>query len=147
MTTPTESLHGELRHTIDLFYRAVAEQDMALLSQTVTDDWQYIPPAGNEAPGTGQLASAFKNLAVALSEMKIELLDVLIHGNKIGVRARVTGRQTGPWMGAAATSSEVDFAVHSFHEVRDGRICKTWHLEDWLGLFKQIGGVPPNLAL
>ncbi len=148
MTTPTESLQGELRHTIDLFYRAVAEQDMALLSQTVTDDWQYIPPtsAGGH-PGPDQLATAFKDLTVALSDMQIELLDVLIHDNKVGVRARVTGCQTGPWMGAAATSSKVDFAVHSFHEIRDGRICKTWHLEDWLGLFRQIGGVPPNLAL
>jgi predicted ester cyclase len=143
----TEALHGALRHTIDRFYQAVATQDLALLGSVVTEDWQYIPPAREGQGGASQLAQAFEDLAVALTDMHIELLDVLIHENKVGVRARVTGRQTGPWMGLAASASQVDFAVHSFHEVRDGRICKTWHLEDWLGLFRQIGGVPPDLSI
>jgi predicted ester cyclase len=146
--TTTETLHGALRATIETFYRAVAEQDIALLGEAVTEDWLYIPPGAADAqPGPAQMQAAFKNLAVALSDMKIELIDVLIHDNKIGVRARVTGRQTGPWMGAAASSLPVDFAVHSFHEARDGRICKTWHLEDWLSFFRQIGAVPPNLTV
>ncbi|EKS71919.1 hypothetical protein BURK_008791 [Burkholderia sp. SJ98] len=29
-----------------------------------------------------------------------------------------------------------------FHQVRDGRIAKTWHLEDWLSVFRQLGEMP-----
>jgi predicted ester cyclase len=64
----------------------------------------------------------------------------------VGVRAKVTGTQSGPLMGIPATSKVVDFAIHSFHELRDDRIAKTWHLEDWLGLFQQIGELPPGLT-
>lgn len=63
-------------------------------------------------------------------------MDVLIHGNRVGVRARITGTQSVSLMGVPATSKPVEFAIHSFHEIEGDRIVKTWHLEDWLGAFR-----------
>jgi len=77
--------------------------------------------------------------------MDIQILDVLIHGNMVGVRAKVRGTQSGSLMGIAATSKRIEFAIHSFHEFRDERIAKTWHLEDWLSVFHQLGTLPPSL--
>ncbi|EIN01782.1 hypothetical protein WQE_07107 [Paraburkholderia hospita] len=130
--------------TLELFYRAVASQDIALLRTVVTRDWQYIPASCGHVPvrGAEAMVSAFAALSSALSGMQITIVDVLIHGNRVGVRARVTGTQSGPLMGIPATSRSVDFAIHSFHEVHGERIAKTWHLEDWLGAFRQIGELP-----
>jgi predicted ester cyclase len=50
-------------------------------------------------------------------------------------------------MGIAATSKPVRFAIHSFHEMRGGLVAKTWHLEDWLTVFQQIGQLPRQLDL
>jgi predicted ester cyclase len=61
------------------------------------------------------------------------------------VRAIETGTQSVPLMGIAATSEPVNFAIHSFHEFREGHISKTWHVEDRLGVFRQIGELPSNL--
>ncbi|MBP0593449.1 ester cyclase [Paraburkholderia sp. LEh10] len=77
--------------------------------------------------------------------MDIQILDVLIHGNMVGVRAKVRGTQSGSLMGIAATSKPIEFAIHSFHEFRDERIANTWHLEDWLSVFHQLGALPPSL--
>jgi predicted ester cyclase len=134
------------RETVDLLYRAFALKDIALLRQAVTPDWEYIPASAGQLPGPDKMIPVFAQMSAALPDMQITILDVLIHDNRIGVRAEVTGTQSGPLMGIAATSKPVHFAIHSFHEIRDGRIAKTWHLEDWLSVFRQLGEMPPKLS-
>lgn len=91
------------------------------------------------------MVPVFADLTLALPDIKITVLDVLVHGNMVGVRARVSGTQSGPLKGIPPTSKPIEFAIHSFHEFRDGRIAKTWHLEDWLSVFHQLGELPPSL--
>lgn len=149
-----EHLHemqdAEQRRVIVDFYRAVATHDIALLRTVVTDDWQYIPALTGDRSGSDhgadQLIPAFQRLATGLSDMKIDLLDVLVSDDRVAVRASVSGTQTGPLMGVAATSKPVHFAIHAFHEVAGGKISRTWHLEDWLGMFRQIGELPTDLS-
>ena len=135
-----------VQQAIKLFYQAVALKDIALCRKVVTPDWEYIPAPPGPQTGPDVMVPIFADLTSALPDMDIHLLDVLIHGNKVAVRARVTGTQSGPLMGIAATSKQIDFAIHSFHELREGRIVKTWHLEDWLSVFRQLGELPPKLS-
>ncbi|KLU24187.1 ester cyclase [Caballeronia mineralivorans PML1(12)] len=146
MTASNEVEHAAARDTITRFYRAIEHADISLLRTAVTSDWQYLPGASGQPVGVEQMAPMLADLLHALPDMKITLLDALIHDTMVGVRAKVTGTQSGPLMGIPATSKPVDFAIHSFHELRDDCIAKTWHLEDWLGLFRQIGELPPGLA-
>jgi steroid delta-isomerase-like uncharacterized protein len=146
MTASNEVGHAATRDVIERFYRAIELADIALLRTAVTSDWQYLPSASGRPVGAEQLALMLADLLHALPDMKITLLNVLIHDAMVGVRAKVTGTQSGPLMGIPATSKTVDFAIHTFHELRDDRIAKTWHLEDWLGLFRQIGELPPGLT-
>jgi len=146
MTTSNEVGYAATRDVITRFYHAIELADISLLRTVVTSDWEYVPGASGQPIGVEQLALMLADLLHALPDMKIILLDVLVHDAMVGVRAKVTGTQSGPFMGIPATSKAVDFAIHSFHELRDDRIAKTWHLEDWLGLFRQIGELPPGLA-
>jgi predicted ester cyclase len=136
-----------IRDTIERFYLAFSTQDVALLRQAVTPDWEYLPPPAGTAPGPEQMRKLFENVATALPDMKIQILDLLIHGDRVGVRAEVSGTQRGDLLGIAATSKPVHFAIHSFHQLRDGLVAKTWHLEDWLTVFRQLGECPTRLDL
>jgi predicted ester cyclase len=133
------------RAILAVFYRAMSLKDISLFRTAVTPDWEYIPPSRGPVSGPDSMIPVFVDLSTALPDMDIRILDVLVHANKVAVRARVTGTQSAPFMGIAATSKSVDFAIHSFHEFRDGRIAKTWHLEDWLDVFRQLGELPPSL--
>ncbi|CAG9202908.1 Ester cyclase [Paraburkholderia sabiae] len=136
-----------IRDTIERFYAAFSAKDTALLRQVVTPDWQYLPEPAGAAPGPEQMTKMFENIASAMPDMKIHILDLLIHGDRVGVRAEVAGTQTGKLLGIAATSKEVRFAIHSFHQLRGDLIEKTWHLEDWLSVFRQLGELPKQLDL
>lgn len=134
----------EVPEVIRAFYHAFERRDVALLRAAVTDDWQYIPTlAPNTDPhGAEQMAGIFARMSAAFPDIHIEILDVVANALKVGVRAQVSGTQEGELFGIAGSAKPVRFAIHSFHELRDGLIAKTWHLEDWLSVFQQIGGYP-----
>lgn len=142
----TQATDQQKRSVIDQFYEAFSRKDVELLRHVVSSDWEYIPEPVGVKPGPEQMVPMFAEIATSFPDMRIEILDVLIAGDRVGVRARVTATQSGELLGIEATSKPVDFAIHSFHELRGDRIIKTWHLEDWLTVFKQIGRVPPGLA-
>lgn len=143
MTVPTDE--AITREAIEGIYRAFEQKSVPLLRKVVTSDWEYIPEPAGAAPGPDQMVPIFATIATALPDMKITILDVLIHGDRVGVRAEVSGTQSGPLLGIAASSKHISFAIHSFHQMRGSLIAKTWHLEDWLSVFRQLGQLPPTL--
>jgi predicted ester cyclase len=138
----TSSSEQAVRDTIERFYLAFSTKDISLLREVVTSDWEYIPEPPHAVPGPEKMSKVFENIVTALPDMKIRILDLLIHDDRVGVRAEVTGTQTGKLLGIEATSKQIHFAIHSFHRMRDGRIAQTWHLEDWLAVFRQLGELP-----
>ncbi|SAL30996.1 polyketide cyclase [Caballeronia cordobensis] len=133
------------REAVERLYRAFATQDVALLREAVTPDWEYLPEPPGQRHGPDQMIPIFEDLASALPDMRIQILDMLVQDNRVGTRAEVSGTQSGPLMGIAATKKPIRFAIHSFHELRDGRVAKTWHLEDWLSVFRQLDAVPQKI--
>ena len=133
------------RQTIEAFYQAFEQKSVALLRQVVTPDWEYLPEPAGAVAGPDQMMQLFANMAQALPDMKVTILDVLIHGERVGVRAEMSGTQTGALLGIAASSKHIQFAIHSFHQLRGNLIAKTWHLEDWLSVFRQLGALPRTL--
>ena len=61
---------------------------------------------------------------------------------QVAVRAEITGTHLGELFGIAATGKQVSFRLHEFHALENGRVVTTWHMEDWFGLFLQLGQFP-----
>ena len=68
--------------------------------------------------------------------------DLLQLPGQIAVRAEITGTHQGELFGIAATGKQVSFRLHEFHQLDGQRITTTWHMEDWFGLFMQLGQFP-----
>jgi predicted ester cyclase len=139
----TPAADDAAKRTVARVYQAFERCDIALLRAAVTPDWQYIAGSEDSVMLVDDMIPLFTNLSAGLPGLKIDLLDVIVHDNRVAVRARVTATHTGPIAGIAPTSKPVAFAVHSFHELRGDRVAKTWHLEDRLALYRQIGTFPP----
>ena len=81
-------------------------------------------------------------LSSAFDDFEIIVDDLLVDGDRVGVRARMRGIHVGTLFGVEARKTRFDIALHEFHELRDGRIARTHHLEDWLAFFAQTGARP-----
>ena len=130
------------RQSIDLLYRAFSDQNPDLLDDAVTADWDDIPLAPGQGPGPEGLKPIIRGFIEALPDVRITAHDVLMDQGRAAVRAEITGTHLGPLFGIAATGKKVSFRIHEFHEFEGERIKRTWHMEDWFGLFQQLGAFP-----
>ena len=127
--------------TLRTFYKAF-EGHPDLLDESVVTDWQDIPLAPGQAPGRDGFKPVMAAFSKAFSDIKVEIVDVIGGTHKAAVRAVITGRHVGEWFGVAPTGREFSLPIHEFHAFDNGRITHTWHMEDWLGWFAQIGAWP-----
>jgi predicted ester cyclase len=142
---PAGTNQGFVQDAIEQFYRAFEAKSVPMLRTIVTPDWEYIPEPEGAVPGCDQMIRVFEDMATALPDMKITILDLLIHDNRAAVRAEISGTQSGKLLGIDGSTKQVRFAIHSFHQMRGNLIEKTWHLEDWLSVFRQLGQLPKTL--
>ena len=61
-------------------------------------------------------------------------------GNTITVRSRATGTPVGPLFGVDGQGRSFDIMTIDIHEIEDGKIVRTYHIEDWAGALQQLKG-------
>ena len=95
-------------------------------------------PAGFE--GVKLFAQMMQN---ALTGQRRELLDVIVDGDVVVTRARLTAKHTGDLFGIPATGKDISIEnVHIFR-YRNGKAVEHWGLMDQMGLMGQLGIAPP----
>ena len=145
MTTITTNLQQQLcaeRSAVETLYRAFSEQDPDLVDTILAPDWDDIPLAPGQAPGPAGIKPIIRMLATALPDVHITIHDLLQEPGKTAVRAGISGTHLGELFGIAPTGKQVSFRLHEFHTLANGLITTTWHMEDWFGLFLQLGQFP-----
>ncbi|HEX8477917.1 MAG TPA: ester cyclase [Telluria sp.] len=142
-TTPLTQQRLAERHAVETLYRAFSEQDPGLVDAVLAPDWEDIPLAPGQEPGPAGIKFIIRSIAAALPDVQIVIHDMVQEPGKIGVRAEIRGTHLGALFGIAPTGKEVSFRLHEFHTLANGLVTTTWHLEDWFGLFLQLGQFPP----
>jgi steroid delta-isomerase-like uncharacterized protein len=137
-----------INNLIDSFYQAFSGKT-ELLDAVITDDWDDIPLVPGEEPGRAGLRAPIEGLNKAFSDFRVVVEEIIDargeDGNgMVGVRAKLHGVHTGEFFGIAPTGRETEVRTHDFHQIADGRIVRTYHMEDWLGWFQQVGSWPSN---
>ena len=117
-----------------------AEKDVAkLLEQATSSDWMSC--GGNDAcfpreKGIG----GFKNRGAILPDLKWEIKEVLIAGDRIIVRGEASGTPSGVFRGIPASGKSFKIMSIDIHTIEDGKIKRSYHVEDWAGAMRQLSG-------
>jgi len=132
------------RQAVETLYRAFSENAPELVDAVLAPDWDDIPMAPGQGPGPEGLKPIIRSLGSAFPDVKIVIHDLLQVPGRVAVRAEISGTHQGSIFGIAPTGKHVSFRLHEFHALEDSRIKTTWHMEDWFGLFLQLGQFPPQ---
>jgi predicted ester cyclase len=133
---------------IGTFYEAASGKP-ELLDAVLTEDWDDIPLGPGQEPGLAGARTLVQGLSKVFSDFGFVVEEIIdargADGNgMVGVRARMHGVHTGEFLGVAPTGREAEVRTHDFHQVVDGRIVRSHHMEDWLSWFQQVGSWPAN---
>lgn len=132
------------RQAVETLYRAFSENTPDLIDSVLAADWDDIPLAPGQEPGPAGVKPIIRSLAEAFPDLRILIHDMVQAPGQIAVRAEITGTHLGELLGIPATGKQVSFRLHEFHALAEGRIVTTWHMEDWFGLFLQLGQFPQS---
>jgi len=111
----------------------------AIEEQVVTSDYEscagYLP---GECWGRDTSIKVVGNFANSIPDMTFDIKEVLVAGDRVVVRGEVSGTPAGELFGAPHTGKSFKIMTIDVQTVRDGKIAKTFHMENWLSALKQL---------
>jgi predicted ester cyclase len=109
----------------------------AVVAPSFTD--RTLPKGRPQGPAGPAFAS--KNFRAAVPDLRCEVQQLMIAGDRVVAHLRFRGHFTGTFGSRKGGGQAVDFIATDILRVQGGRITDNWHLEDNLTLFQQLGVV------
>lgn len=115
--------------------------DEALARATLAPDFIDNTLPSGRAQGVAGVLKASSNFRTAVPDLRCEVRQMIVAGNRVVTHLHFTGHFTGSFMGKAGQGQKVDFIATDIYRISEGRIAEDWHLEDNLTFLQQVGFV------
>jgi len=130
------------RAAVAPFYKALngefAEDSPDLVRQATTAEW--VSCRGNDVCNTrDEVIAGIGARLKSVPDLKWQIKDVLVSGNQVTVRGEATGTPSGEFFGAPHTGKSFKVMSIDVHTLQDGKMVRSWHIEDWIGAVRQLG--------
>ena len=113
----------------------------AIIDELLAEDFQ-----DHSSHGEFKGIEAYKQYAMgtvaAFPDIHFTIFDTIAEGNKVVIRAQLTGTNSGPFMEMPPTNKKVDVAFIAIYRIEHGLIAERWLNGDDLGFSKQLGLIP-----
>jgi len=116
--------------------------NQAMVLALVADDYiDHNPPPG-VTPDRDGLMQSLDIFGSALPNAELTLDSMVAEGDLVADRWTLRGTLEGIFFGIAPAGQRITLTGMDFHRIVDGKIAETWHIEDILGLLRQLGVTP-----
>ena len=139
MTHDIASANKEL---LRRFYQEVyvnwnmAVADSVVSPQFTSHDWPQGGPTGPKA-----FRDYYSAIRSALPDARYEVDDLIAEGDRVVVRWRLLGTQTGAFGGIAPTGQRITLKGIAIYRVEGGKLMERWVVSDLYGALKEIGAL------
>ena len=130
---------GQLRR----YYEDVwVKGDVDAIDEFLSEDYvDHTPPMGFE-PSREAQKQVVAFMRDTSSDKSLELQVLVMDDDHAAAYWTMEWTQHGDFFGAPADERRMTMRGADFYRFRDGRIAETWHVEDLLGVFLQLGLTP-----
>jgi steroid delta-isomerase-like uncharacterized protein len=121
------------------FYEPFRTGDTSVYDRVLAEDWANYPLDPGQQPGRAGIAPVVARFRADFADLSVTIEDVIVAGDKVTVRSTLRSTHRGDLLGLPPTGRAVEFMAIDIHRIEGGRIAETWHVEDYLGLLRQLG--------
>ena len=130
------------RAAVAPFYKALnaefTQQSADLVRQATTPEWMSC--RGNDICNTrDEVIAGIGARLKSVPDLKWQIKEVLVSGNQVTVRGEASGTPAGEFFGAPHTGKSFKVMSIDVHTLQDGKMVRSWHIEDWIGAVRQLG--------
>ena len=130
------------RASVAPFYKALnaefASDSAELIRQATAPDW--VSCRSNEICNSrDEVIAGVAARLKSVPDLKWQIRDIQVSGNQVTVRGEATGTPVGEFFGAPHTGKSFKIMSIDVHTLEDGKMVRSYHIEDWMGAVRQLG--------
>jgi predicted ester cyclase len=123
------------------FYKALNAANIKeapeLIKESTTSGW--LTCRGNDLCNSrDEVLAGMTQRLRAIPDLKWDIKEILVSGNRVIVRGEATGTPAGELMGTPTNGKSFKLMSLDVHTLEGGKIARTYHVEDWQGAFRQV---------
>jgi ketosteroid isomerase-like protein len=122
-----------------LFNVATRGDVKTIQEQVLTADYEtcagYLPGECWDRETSIKRVSGF---ATSIPDLKFDIKEVLVAADRVIVRGEITGTPAGDLFGVPHTGKSFRIMAIDIQTVKDGKIARTFHMENWLSALGQL---------
>jgi ketosteroid isomerase-like protein len=132
---------AEARAAVAPFYKALnaefASDSPDLIRAATAPEW--VSCRNNEACNTrDEVIAGVGARLKSVPDLAWQIKDILVSGNQVTVRGEASGTPAGEFFGAPHSGKSFKVMSIDVHTLRDGKMIRSYHIEDWMGATRQL---------
>ncbi|WP_108816319.1 ester cyclase [Loktanella sp. Alg231-35] len=124
----------------DLLSNPGSETHTAAFVEATADTWASVGDYSGENKNRDAFLGQVGGFAQLLPDLNWTVQDMHDSGDFVTVRSRATGTPVAPFFGVDGEGRSFDIMTIDIHEIADGKIVRSYHVEDWAGALQQLTG-------
>ena len=135
--TPEQAALAVVAPFYDGLNAAPGKDVEGVLRRATAPEW--VSCGANDVCGAReQVIPAIAGRLKAIPDLKWEIKEVLVSGNRVTVRGEATGTPAGEFLGVPHGGKSFKLMSIDVHTIEGGKIVRSYHVEDWLGAVRQL---------
>lgn len=124
----------------DFLSNPSSEKHAAAFMANTSETWESIGDYSGKSKNRDGFAGQVGGFGKLIPDLKWAVEEMLQVGNRYVVRSRATGTPKGPLFGVDGQGRGFDILTIDIHTVEDGKIIRSYHVEDWATALRQLSG-------
>lgn len=124
----------------DLLSNPGSQELVADFQEATSEDWISLGDYSGNSKSREAFLGQMGGFAQLMPDLNWEIQDMHQDGDTVIVRSRATGTPVAPFFGVDGQGRSFDIMTIDIHELEDGVIVRTYHVEDWAGALQQLAG-------
>ena len=132
-------------HTVSIqrLYDLINAGDIDGFGRQIADDFVEHEELPGIPPTKDGVIQYFQMLLAAFPDMRMDVKDLIVSGDKAVARVRVSGTHQGEFMGIPATGRSVSINLIDITRFGDDGLAREhWGLSDQFAMMQQLGLIP-----
>jgi steroid delta-isomerase-like uncharacterized protein len=117
--------------------------DLAIADEVFDADFLNHDPNNPEVTNSESYKGLVAAIHIGFPDFHVATNDLIAEGEKVAFRWTINATHQGELMGMPATGIQVVWTGITIAHLDDGKIVEMWWSHDHLGLFQQLGVIPP----
>lgn len=124
----------------DLLSNPVAQAELDAFMVATSEDWESIGNYSGDNKNREAFLGQVGGFGQLIPDLEWAIQDMHLTDDFVTVRSRATGTPVAPLFGVDGEGRSFDILTIDIHELEDGVIVRTYHVEDWAGALQQLSG-------